>query len=121
MPSQVLTYFTAFVDYWLARPEYFRLIFLNEADEGMRQRLTSVSGPQRYFEGYDKFASTHFGTDAVGIGRATDFRSLALYLVFGFLFSATHLRAYEPARVAQQRELVLGELQRLFQHWCAPA
>ncbi|MDO8768457.1 MAG: TetR/AcrR family transcriptional regulator [Burkholderiaceae bacterium] len=119
--SRMSRYHGAFIDYWLARRAQFRLIFSCDTPQGPEQLLADPDGSQRHFDYYKQLVAAHFGPSPDGINQATQFRTLASYLVFGFLHSAISQHDHDEATATRQRDLVLEEVQRCMTARCRPA
>lgn len=117
----VRAYFGAFLDYWLARPQGFRLMFLGDHANPRRKTpgLSPVMDSQRHFPDFEMVVSNHFPACCVKESRLGELRTLLSFQVLGFLFNAISLPPEDEAACALQRELVLGEIEHCIARWCA--
>lgn len=121
-----LTYFGAFLDFWLDRRERFRAIFLHDASttDAQRMRLTlfGMPGALRHFAQFDRLLRLALDARRPGLvpdARIEELRTLAMYRALGFLHCAVGIYDHDAADTARFRALVLQDMGHCLAHWRA--
>lgn len=120
--QQALSYFAAFIDFWLTQRTHFRFIFLNDSHKTdfvhLRRELFTMGGVSQHFEQYDGLLAPLFADHADAAQRIVQLRTLSMYRAFGFLYCVVCIYDHGPDETAVQRRLILDEMQRCLTHWC---
>lgn len=120
--AKVVTYFATFLDYWLARRDRFRFIFLSDSHNtdfiSLRRALFAMPGVSQHFAQYDALLAPMFQDRLDASERINQLRTLSMYRVFGFLYCTVGIYDYDEAETARLKRLVADEMGRCLDHWC---
>ena len=122
-PQRFEAYVAAFADYWLAHRDYFRFIFLSDAQGtdfiGLRRELFEREGMQLHFQQLDALLQAHLSDlpQAHARTRTQQMRALTLYKAMGFLHMAIGILDQAPQEAQAQRALMLQDLRQGLAHW----
>ena len=114
--EQVVSYFDAFLGYWLARGDDFRFIFLSDSNQvdyiGLRKRLFTLRGVSSHFENYMGLARPLFAGRADIDQRVDALRLQSMFMALGFLHCAIGVYGYTPDELRPLRALLSDDLRR---------
>ena len=120
--AKVLAYFATFLDYWLARRDRFRFIFLSDSHTvdytSLRKQLFAMPGVKQHFSQYDALLAPLFHGRPDMTQRVEQLRTLSMYRVFGFLYCTVGIYDYDAVETRRLRQLVTDEMGRCLDHWC---